>query len=134
LDLTTSNRQIVALSNYLDTYSSPSVTSDGGLIAGVQIQRSFTIFLAPACPASKPDQGMANRPGKSEGVGLIWTRGGTLLSHSFDGEFSFLSSDGRGRVALFKDEAVDFALWGDAHLILDRCKGDSGTISTGVSL
>ena len=114
------------LTNDLDTYLSPSVTSDGALIAAVQIQTSLTIFVAPA---SKPDQGMPIRTGKSEGTGLIWTRGtGTLLSQSQAGEFSSLTPDGKERVALFKDEAIDFNLCGDAHLILNRWKGDSGTI------
>jgi Tol biopolymer transport system component len=31
-------------------------------------------------------------------------------------------------VAFFKDEAVDYALCGDAHFILDHCMGDSGAI------
>jgi Tol biopolymer transport system component len=114
------------LTNDLDTYGSPSVTSDGALIAAVQIQTSLTMFVAPA---SKPEQGTAIRTGKSEGIGLIWTRGGNLLSHSLDGEISSLMPDGKERVALFKDEAFDFALCGDAHLIFSRVKGgDSSTI------
>ena len=89
------------VTNDLDGYQSMSLSADGKSLAVVQVQRSFTIFVAPA---SKPEQVRAIRGGKTDGIGLAWMPDGTLLSQNVDSEFSSLTSDGKVRVPLFEDQ------------------------------
>jgi Tol biopolymer transport system component len=89
------------LTNDLDGYNQLSVSNDGRLLAAVQAQMLYTIFVGPA---SKPDQGTAITTGKSDGIGLAWMPDGTLLSQTVDSEFYSLAPDGKRQVALFKED------------------------------
>ena len=89
------------VTNDLDGYKSLSLSGDGKLLAVVQEQVSFTMFVGSA---SKPDQITAIGEGKTDGIGLAWMPDGTLLSQNVDSEFSSLTPDGKRRVPLFKDE------------------------------
>jgi Tol biopolymer transport system component len=115
------------LTNDLDGYKSLSLTSDGKLLAAVQAQNAFAIFVAPA---SKPDGGKAIRTGKSDGLGLVWMPDETLLSQSVNSEFSSLTPDGKQRVALFKAEVYqgDFSVCRNGHLVFGRDVQDSSSI------
>lgn len=85
----------------LDAYRSLSVSRDGKLLAAVQVQASFAVFVAPA---SDPDQGRSISPGNWDGIGLRWMPDGTLLSQNVSSQFSVLTPEGKKRVPLFQDD------------------------------
>ena len=115
------------LTNDLTGYKSLSITSDGKLLAAVQAQNSYTIFVAPA---SKLEDGKAIGSGRSEGVGLMWMPDGTLLSQSVDSEFSSLTPDGKQRVALFKNQVLqgEYSICRNGHIVFRRSVPGSSTI------
>ncbi len=116
------------VTNDLDGYRQLSLSKDGGLLAGVQVQVPYTIFVGPA---SKPDQGTAITSGKSDGLGLAWMPDGTLLSQSVESEFFSLTSDGKHRASLFKEDVFqgDFSLCKDGRFIVFASRG-AGELST----
>jgi serine/threonine protein kinase len=111
------------ITNDLDGYKQLSLSKDGRLLAAVQVQDLYTIFVSPA---AKPDQGRAISSGRSDGLGLAWMPDGTLLSQNVESEFSSLTPDGNRRVTLFKDDVFpgDFSVCKDGHsVVLARWRG-----------
>ena len=85
----------------LDAYRSISMNSDGRLLAAVQVQVSYAIFVGPA---ANPDQSRSISPGNFDGIGLRWMTDGTLLSQNVTSQFSILKPEGKERVPMFQDD------------------------------
>lgn len=85
----------------LDAYRSTSLTSDGKLLAAVQVQVSYTVFVGPA---GDPDKSHSISPGKLDGIGLRWMPDGSLLSQNVTSQFSILAPETKERVPLFQDD------------------------------
>jgi len=101
----------------LDAYRSLSVSRDGKLLAAVQVQASFTVFVGPV---SDPDRARSISPGNWEGVGLKWMPDGTLLSQNVSSKFSVLTPEGKKRVPLFQDDVYPghFSVCKDGQFII----------------
>jgi len=113
------NGSVQSLTHDLDGYYSLSITKDGNLLAAVQQQDSFTVFVAPT---SKPDQGAVIRSGKSDGTGLAWLSNGKLFMQNLDSEFSSLTPDGKSKVTLFKEYIYPgrFSLCRNGRILLEK--------------
>jgi len=107
------------LTNDLDGYYSLSVTKDGSTLAAVQVQDSYTVFIAPA---STPDQGASIRSGKSDGTALVWLSDRKLFLQNLDSEFSLLTEDGKSKVSMFKDNVRPgrFSVCPDGHVVFAK--------------
>lgn len=94
------------ITNDLTRHSSLSLTADGRLLANVQSEFSTTTLVAPS---SDPDRGVPiMTTSRSDGRGVAWMPDGHLLLQDWDSRFSLADADGRNRVPLFQEEAINF--------------------------
>jgi hypothetical protein len=92
----------------------------GNTLAAVQVQDSYTVFIAPA---SRLDQGASIRSGKSGGTALVWLSDGKLFLQNLDSEFSLMTGDGKkSKVSLFKDDVLPgrFSVCPDGHVVFAK--------------